>query len=129
MKSRLGAFGPDGRRFGGGGDRRDFAFRPVDPNGSAAANAWNSGGTYIEATGHTLTGEYLAFWQAHEGWFYLGNPISQPFIDRGKRVQYFEGGVLTSDGGVARLAPIGQELAATLGIDTTPVDGGNLPIV
>lgn len=127
MKSRLGAFGPDGRRYGGGGDRRDFAFRPVDPNGSAAANAWNSGGTYIEATGHTLTGEYLNFWQANEGWFYLGNPISQPFIDRGKRVQYFEGGVLTSDGEVARLAPIGRQLAAMLGIDTSPVDGGNLP--
>lgn len=128
MKSRLGAFGPDGRRIGGGGDRRDFAFRPIDPNGSAAANAWNSGGTYIEATGHTLTGEYLAFWQAHEGWFYLGNPISQPFIDRGKRVQYFEGGVLTSNGEVAKLAPVGRELAALLGVDTSPVDGGNLPV-
>lgn len=127
MRSRLGAFGPDDRRFGGGGDRRDFAFRPVDPYGTAASNAWNSGGTYIEETGHTLTGEYLAFWRENEGWFYLGNPISQPFIDRGKRVQYFEGGVLTSNGEVARMAPIGREFAATLGIDTTPVERGNLP--
>ncbi len=128
MRARLGGFGADERRFGGGGDRRDFAFRPVDPNGSSAANAWNSGGLYNEVTGHTLTDEYLAFWQANEGWFYLGDPISQPFLDRGKRVQYFDGGVLTSNGEVATLAPLGRELAASIGIDTTPVDGTGLPV-
>ena len=128
MRARLGAFGADGRRTGGGGDRRDFAFRPVDPNGGSAANAWNSGGIYVEATGHTLTGEFLAFWQANEGWFYLGNPISQPFLDRGKRVQYFDGGLLVSDGETARLAPLGRELAAAIGIDTAPIDGSGMTV-
>lgn len=127
MRARLGGFGVDGRRSGGGGDRRSFAFQPVDPNGSSAANAWNSGGMYVDATGHTLSDEFFAYWQANEGWFYLGDPISQPFLDRGKRVQYFDGGLLVSDGETARLAPLGRELASSIGIDTTPVDGAGIP--
>lgn len=127
LQSQQGGFGLDGRRTGGGGDRRDFAFQPVGPNSTSAQNALNSGGQYVEATGHTLTGDFLNWWMTHEGWFYFGNPLSQPFLDHGRKVQYFEGGMLVAEGGVTKPASLGLQMASYLAIDTTPVDGTGLP--
>jgi hypothetical protein len=118
----------DGRRDGGGGDPRVSVWQPVDPNGQSAANAVAGGGRYFEDTGHTLTDEFLAWWQGHEGHFYLGSPISQQLREAGQTVQYFQGGKLASDGTRARPAPIGREVAARLGIETAPVAQDGLPV-
>ncbi|MDQ3043920.1 MAG: L,D-transpeptidase, partial [Chloroflexota bacterium] len=128
LNDRLGRFRSDGRRDAGGGDRRDSAWRAVDPAYDAsAAEALASGGVYEFETGHTISGDLLAWYQAHEGRFYLGNPISQPLRERGAVVQYFEGGLLTTDGQVTSLAPLVAEHAADLRIETGPVPQGDLP--
>jgi hypothetical protein len=87
------------------------------------------GGIYADATGHTVTREFLAWYQANEGGFYLGNPLSQPVRERGLTVQYFEGALLMRDDeGAVTVAPLAKELAATLNIDTSPVSRGKLPL-
>ncbi len=45
---------------------------------------------YFDATGHTLRGEFLAFWKAHGGPEIFGAPITEPFMQGGRTVQYFE---------------------------------------
>jgi hypothetical protein len=128
LTERLDQFRGDGRRDGGGGDRRGSAWRAVDPAyDTAAAEALANGGVYVPETGHTISGSLLAWYQAHEGPFYLGNPISQPLWERGVVVQYFEGGLLTTDGERTSLAPIVAEHAADLRIETGPVDQDELP--
>lgn len=56
---------------------------------------------YFAATGHTLSGRFLAYWQAHHGDVLLGRPISEPFMEgnddgSGRRylLQWFENGRL-----------------------------------
>jgi hypothetical protein len=118
----------DGRRDAGGGDPRVSVWTPVDPNGQSVANAIAAGGRFFEETGHTLTDEFLAFWNAHEGWFYLGAPISQQLREAGQTVQYFQGGKLIGDGRRAWMAPLGREAVAILGVDTSPVAQDGLPV-
>jgi lipoprotein-anchoring transpeptidase ErfK/SrfK len=122
LASRTGDFRRDGRRAGGGGDTRNYAWRPVDPNGKSAAKALQSGGIYAGNTAHTITGEFLKWYDTHEGHFYLGDPLSQPVIERGVTVQYFEGGMLkrTANGQVG-VGNIVTQHAGLLGIETAPV--------
>jgi L,D-transpeptidase catalytic domain len=128
LSHRVGNVRRDGRRANGGGDSRKFAWRWVDPNGNAAQNAINSGGQYIGDTGHTIVGDMLAWYNTHEGWFYLGNPLSQQVGERGMTVQYFEGGLLMeSESGAMYMAPLVTENAKILNLDTKRVDQGNLP--
>src|SRR6266496_4255633 len=53
-------------------------------------------GTYFSATGHNLTGKFLAYWQQTGGLSIYGYPISEPFMEPSKSdgktylVQYFE---------------------------------------
>ena len=51
---------------------------------------------YFPSTGHTLSGRFLTFWQAHEGSALFGPPISEPIHEvngdgsgRAYLVQYF----------------------------------------
>jgi hypothetical protein len=90
--------------------------------------ALNEGGLYVEQTGHTVSGEILSWYQFHEGGFYLGAPLTEPYRDREQTFQLFVGGlVVVRDDGVA-LAPLAAQLAEALGIDTTPVDRNGLPL-
>ena len=128
MKSRLDDMRPDGRRGGGGGDRRHAQWSWIPPDSQAAARAEAEGGIYVAETGHTIRGPFYDWYASHEGYAYLGNPLSQPVAERGVVVQYFEGGMLMrlSDGSV-RLAPLAREMADELGIDTEPVARTGLP--
>jgi hypothetical protein len=45
---------------------------------------------YFPQTGHNLSGEFLRYWQANGGLRIFGYPISEPFIENGYLVQYFE---------------------------------------
>ncbi len=118
----------DGRRGASGGDRRDLASRPLDPKGSVVARVLNEGGVSVEATGHTISGDILAWYDFNEGPFYLGYPLSEPFAERGQILQYFEGGLVTVGGDGITLAPLATELAPRLGIETKPVERGERPL-
>ncbi len=129
LETRGGGFRNDGRREGGGGDRRGSKWRPLDPvGGNTIPRVLSEGGVYVEETSHTISGDFLAWYQNHEGHFYLGNPLSQPMTDRGQTVQWFEGGLLMTGNGGTRLAPLAAELVPQLGIDTEPVEQGDLPV-
>ncbi|MCA9858097.1 MAG: L,D-transpeptidase [Thermomicrobiales bacterium] len=129
LDDRLDDFRADGRRGGGGGDRRTSSWKGVAPDGATATRAISEGGVWNENTGNTISGEFYRWYQANEGPYYLGNPISQPLRDRGLLVQYFQGGILMQDNaGALKLAPLGNEMAAEVGIDTSPVDGSGLPV-
>lgn len=129
LNDRIDTFRSDGRRGGGGGDRRTSSWKGVAPDGATATRAINDGGVWNETTGHTISGAFYDWYVSNEGAAYLGNPISQPVRDRGLLVQYFDGAVLMQDSqGVVRLAPLGREKAAEEGIDTSAVDGSGLPI-
>ena len=69
--------GPDAAQF--------FAPVPAPADGAA----------YFAATGHTLRGTFLAYWQKHGGLPIFGYPTSEEFAERGEdgrdyTVQYFE---------------------------------------
>ncbi len=121
LDARVGAFRADGRRAGGGGDRRSDAWLPVQPTGPDY---------YDDATGHTISGAFSGWYQDHEGEFYLGSPLSQPLTERGQEVQYFERGMLLDGKAGTRLAPLPEELAAQhrLAVDTEPFSRDKLPL-
>jgi hypothetical protein len=129
LDDRLDTFRNDGRRGGGGGDRRTSSWKGVAPDGATATSAIANGGVWNETTGNTISGAFYGWYAQNEGPYYLGNPISQPLLDRGLQVQYFDGGILmqNSDGSI-RMAPLGRELASQVGIDTSAVDGAGLPV-
>ncbi len=88
----------DGKNF----DITDsFPVRPPDSFFSQYGNRLtgppgNLQGIFFNETGHTLTGKFLEYWQAHGGLALFGYPLTEPFLDYnpddGKvyTVQYFE---------------------------------------
>jgi hypothetical protein len=44
----------------------------------------------FEETDHTLQGAFLDYWRSNGGLRVFGFPISEPFTETGKQVQYFE---------------------------------------
>ncbi len=64
-----------GRRFAAG------------PTGNAPIAA---GRRLFPETGHTLGGDFLAYWQAHGGLTQFGFPLSEEISEGGYAVQYFE---------------------------------------
>ena len=78
-------------------------------------------------TGFSIGGAFATWYDNHEGWFYLGEPISEAHADRGVQAQYFENGILLSNNGVAWMAPLPRESPARFGIDTTPIAQASLP--
>lgn len=129
LESRVDTFRNDGRRGFGGGDRRSAAWKSVSSEGVSAVAAINAGGIWSETSGHTIMGPIYDWYMAHEGSYYLGQPISQPVRERGLTVQYFEGGLLLQErDDEVRMAPLAREMSASLGIDTTPVDGAGIPV-
>ncbi len=129
LNERVGEFRRDGRRAGGGGDRRSYAYSDQAPDSSTAISAVNSGGYYSEATAQTVTGDFYDWYASHEGFSYLGNPITQPLEERGGVVQYFDGGALyRGKGDAVSLLPIVAEQSRKLGLDTAKVEQGDLPV-
>jgi len=45
---------------------------------------------YFEETGHTVRGAFLEFFQTHGGVEIFGYPLTEEFIENGRRVQYFQ---------------------------------------
>ncbi len=116
-----------GGRRAGSGSRRSAAWRQLDRGSDEVARVLERGGMYVEATGHTISGDILAWYTFNEGPFYLGAPLTEPLAERETTIQYFEGGlVMAGEEGVS-LAPLAKELASKLGINTTPAEQGDLP--
>lgn len=55
-----------------------------------AAFPSNSGHLYFAATGHSIQGDILRFWQAEGGLAIFGYPLSEELTEDGRTVQYFE---------------------------------------
>lgn len=56
----------------------------------AVSDPAQTGVRYFPETGHTLRGDFLTFWEQHGGLEIFGFPISEPQLENGYRVQYFE---------------------------------------
>lgn len=117
----------DGRRTGA--DRRAATWRPGSEDVNRTAQVTNEGGRFSNTTGFSISGAFAAWYDSHEGWFYMGNPISEPHFDRGAQVQYFENGILmVHQDGAVRPAPLPKENPGKYGFDTTPVEQGERPV-
>jgi hypothetical protein len=66
---------------------------------------------YWAASGHTLSGAFLAFWQAHGGLDVLGAPASEPFVEGGRQLQYTDQALLQLRDGAVSLVALGRLLA------------------
>jgi hypothetical protein len=117
LAASAGALRADGKRAGGGGDPLADAWLPNEPGD----------GLYVEATGHTVGGAFREWYERYEGDYYLGPPLGEATEERGRTVQWFEGGQLIEEGDGVVLAPLGREMAEGLGIETEPVPQGDLP--
>ncbi|MDX1520249.1 MAG: hypothetical protein R3264_01320 [Anaerolineae bacterium] len=61
---------------------------PISPDAIPAANLSNH--RYFPETGHTLSGDFLQYFDAHGGSVRFGLPISEPFIWQGRLTQDFQ---------------------------------------
>ena len=78
---------------------------------------------YYPETGHTVSGDFLRFWQRHGDLPLLGLPVSEPFDDRASssEVQVFERVVLEDHGrGDVRVRQLVQEMAEADGLLSDP---------
>jgi lipoprotein-anchoring transpeptidase ErfK/SrfK len=116
----------DGRRTGA--DRRTNAWQPGTANVTRTTEVANEGGRFSNQTGFSISGAFAAWYDSHEGWFYMGAPISEPFMDRGAQVQYFENGILMNQEGVVRPAPLPREHPEKYGFNPAPIEQGERPI-
>jgi len=115
----------DGRRTGS--DRRTSAWSPGTNSTVRANEVTNQGGRFSNLTGFSISGDFGAWYDSHEGWFYMGAPISEPHLERGALVQYFENGILMNQDGAVVPAPLPREHPEKYGFDTTPVEQGDRP--
>lgn len=61
---------------------------PITPADIPAANAPDR--RYFPQTGHTVSGEFLRYFDAHGGTVRFGLPISEPFLWQGRLTQDFQ---------------------------------------
>ncbi len=116
----------DGRRVTG--DRRAASTLPGVNSADRQEQVASEGGRFSEETGFSISGQFGAWFDSHEGWFYLGAPISEPFRDRGVMVQYFRNGMLMEQDDVVRPAPLPVESPGRFGVDLSAAEDTNLPV-
>ncbi|MCO5214586.1 MAG: L,D-transpeptidase [Thermomicrobiales bacterium] len=115
----------DGRR--GGADRRS-GMMPAAVNTVRANEVANEGGRISKVTGFGISGVFGQWYDNHEGWFYLGAPVSEPMRIRGVYGQMFENGILLLQDDQVNVAPLPRENPEKYGIDTTPIAQGDMPV-
>lgn len=109
----------DGRRTGA--DRRTSAWTPGSESAERTNQVTSEDGRFSNLTGFSISGAFAAWYDSHEGPFYMGAPISEPHTARGALVQYFENGMLMHQDGAVVSAPLPRERQEAFGFDTTPV--------
>jgi hypothetical protein len=92
------------------------------------ATILDDGGVYVETTGHTISGEILAWYAFNEGGFYLGPPLSEPTTRRGVTSQWFDGGLIEARPEGVALAALGATVAEAFGVNTAPARRSDLPL-
>lgn len=115
----------DGRRQAA--DRRSSSV-PASVDVVRANTVAAEGGRISNTTGYSISGLFGAWYDNHEGWFYLGAPVSEPMRIRGVEGQMYENGILLNQDGVVQVAPLPRENPTKYGFDTTPIDQGDRPI-
>jgi hypothetical protein len=102
-----------------------LAWLPVGPEDAPAETVdWR----YVPETEHGVWGVFRWFWEATGEAAYLGNPLTEEFTVAGVTYQIFERGQLAWEPGKdVWVVPIGEELVARYGVDTTPVRQGDIP--
>jgi lipoprotein-anchoring transpeptidase ErfK/SrfK len=115
----------DGRRIAT--DRRAEAWTPPSGSDNRSTAIASEGGRVSDVTGFSISGAFGEWYDSHEGWFYLGEPISEPHADRGVSAQYFQNGILLSKDDAIWIAPLPREAPQAFGIDTRSIDQGSLP--
>jgi hypothetical protein len=81
---------------------------PIDPvPPPSPPTAW-----YGTATMHTLPPPFLAFWRQHNGLATFGYPLSEPLVEHGQTVQYFERSLLAVVAGKVTISPLGSLVTA-----------------
>lgn len=99
------------------------AWQPVKAPSKQADNI-----QYVDATKHTVSNGFLTFWQNSGGANYLGNPLTQEYIDKGVTYQVFEYGQLAwQKGKDPWLVPVGKVLADKYKLDQKPRAQGDVP--
>lgn len=114
-----------GKRLASG--NRSPAMRFLAADDPAVQRVLESGGIYDSASGHTISGAFLEWYERHEGDYYLGSPLSEIVTEEGKLAQWFDGGLLIETPEGVQLAPLGERLAERLGVSTARVAQGGLP--
>ena len=128
LENRTGEVRRDGKRQGGGGDRRAHSWRKYGVESGVAQRAASEGGIFNAESGHSITGEFQDLYAGMDGGWFMGRPLSQPVAERGVVLQYFEGAVLMRlRSGEVRVLPVVREQARRFGIDTRPVEQSGLP--
>ena len=115
----------DGRRVAG--DRRVVTI-PASQDQERLNEVYAEGGRTSTVTGFSISGTFGRWYDAHEGWFYLGSPITEPYQARGVQVQLYQNGLLMERGGIVVPAPLPRETPHRFGIDTSAVPRSDLPI-
>lgn len=121
LRQHTTGFRSDGRRTGGGGNPRAGAW--AMPPGTELEGWVGAYGDFGAEVAEPFTDWY---WNK-EGRFYIGFPLSGLVNDGGRYGQWFEGGFLIDGENGPELAPLGQTMADMLGVDTTPVEQGDIP--
>jgi photosystem II stability/assembly factor-like uncharacterized protein len=68
---------------------------------------------YFPTTHHIVSGAFLTFYSRYGGLKVFGLPLTEPFVEGGVRVQYFERARMALlPGGGVRLGPLGREFTA-----------------
>ena len=67
---------------------------------------------YVAATAHSVGGDFLRFYARFDGLRLFGLPLTEAFIEGGRRVQYFERVRLAAGRGGVAVDPLGSELTA-----------------
>lgn len=111
------------------------AARPLPPLTDSATQR------YFSQTGHSVSGAFQRFWETR-GVAIFGYPLTEPFVENGRTVQYFERVRLDAYPELAntdrevQVAPLGTALAAAhagqeafapVGAGQTPADGRYFP--
>lgn len=115
----------DGRREAA--DRRSGVV-PASMNTVRADEVAAIGGRLSTLTGFSIAGQFGAWYDNHEGWFYMGSPMSEPMRIRGVEGQLFQNGILLIQDGEVKVAPLPRENPTKYGIDTIPIEQGDRPI-
>ncbi len=125
LRGQRSATRSDGRRTVA--DRRLSAWTPGSQQQARLDDVTRSGGRFSEVTGHSIAGEFGEWYNAHEGWFYIGEPISEPHRERGTTVQYFENSVLVAYADGVAPTPLASRYADLFGYETGRVERGSMP--